>query len=412
VSYFVLDVVEQICVYVSLTLFYYQVSPYNLWIVRAFRAFSSLFLTLSFVWWTFLLVSIFVSPPMMHSRGAGFFSFAYTTLTVSYLIIALLFFTVPSKAMTISGLVLSVFLFVDMCIILGVPQLRVEEGWVGIASVVWATLISIFNILQSQAVAWAKKKEEERLTGREETRRSLQEWIAVLLDTIFMVVIAIVSIIFTATLIMRAWDASLPAPGQKYLVNGEKYQVHLACVGRINGTTDGNGNRPPTVLLEGGEGPVEHSLQPFIDEVYKQGLIDRYCYWDRPGYAWSDNAPSPHSLHAIFAASSSPDMSCLIPLSSDCSPETACWYSASRLPNSRSLFSRSLARLETCCCSALFTSYRFKTWCCRAWFASHRLDTTFCKSRLSESFAFPFLRFSYVLSPWLLFPVPGCNAPA
>jgi pimeloyl-ACP methyl ester carboxylesterase len=232
---------------------------------------------------------------MMHSRGAGFFSFAYTTLTVSYLIIALLFFTVPSKAMTISGLVLSVFLFVDMCIILGVPQLRVEEGWVGIASVVWATLISIFNILQSQAVAWAKKKEEERLTGREETRRSLQEWIAVLLDTIFMVVIAIVSIIFTATLIMRAWDASLPAPGQKYLVNGEKYQVHLACVGRINGTTDGNGNRPPTVLLEGGEGPVEHSLQPFIDEVYKQGLIDRYCYWDRPGYAWSDNAPSPHS---------------------------------------------------------------------------------------------------------------------
>ncbi|RHZ66335.1 uncharacterized protein CDV56_103848 [Aspergillus thermomutatus] len=271
------------------------VSPYNLWSVRALRAFSSFFLAVSFVWWTFLLVSIFVSPPMMHSRGSGFFSFAYTTLTVSYLIIALLFFTVPSKVMTISGLVLSIFLFVDMCIILGVPQLRVEEGWVGIASVVWVTLISIFNILQNRTVAWGKREEEERLTGREETRRSLREWIAVLFETIFMVVIAIVSILFTATLIIRARDASLPAPGQKYLVNGEKYQVHLACVGPINGSTDGNGNRPPTVLLEGGEGPVEHSLQPFIDDVYKQGLIDRYCYWDRPGYAWSDNAPSPHS---------------------------------------------------------------------------------------------------------------------
>ncbi|GFF89341.1 uncharacterized protein C23C11.06c [Aspergillus lentulus] len=271
------------------------VSPYNLWSVRALRALSSFCLALSFVWWTFLLVSIFVSPPMMHSRGSGFFSFAYTTLTVCYLVIALLFFTIPSKAMTISGIVLAVFLFVDMCIILGVPQLRVEEGWVGIASVVWATLISIFNVLQNRAVAWGKREEEERLTGREETRRSLREWIAVLIETIFMVVFAIVSILFTATLIIRARDASLHAPGQKYLVNGEKYQVHLACVGRMNGTTDGNGKTPPTVLLEGGEGPVEHSLQPFIDNIYKQGLIDRYCYWDRPGYAWSDNAPSPHS---------------------------------------------------------------------------------------------------------------------
>ncbi|PKX89665.1 uncharacterized protein P174DRAFT_454682 [Aspergillus novofumigatus IBT 16806] len=269
------------------------VSPYNLWSVRALRALSSFCLALSFVWWTFLLVSIFVSPPMMHSRGSGFFSFAYTTLTVGYLVIALLFFTIPSKAMTISGIVVAVFLFVDMCIILGVPQLRVEEGWVGIASVVWATLISIFNVLQDRTVAWGKREEEERLTGREETRRSLREWIAVLIETIFMVVIAIVSILFTATLIIRARDASLHAPGQKYLVNGEKYQVHLACVGPLNGTTDGNGK--PTVLLEGGEGPVEHSLQPFIDNVYKQGLIDRYCYWDRPGYAWSDNAPSPHS---------------------------------------------------------------------------------------------------------------------
>ncbi|RHZ66036.1 hypothetical protein CDV55_106890 [Aspergillus turcosus] len=271
------------------------VSPYNLWSVRALRAFSSFCLAVSFVWWTFLLVSIFVSPPMMHSRGSGFFSFAYTTLTVGYLIVALLFFAVPSKAMTISGLVLTVFLFVDMCIILGVPQLRVEEGWVGIASVVWATLISIFNILQNRTVAWGKREEEERLTGREETRRSLREWIAVLVQTIVMVVIAIVSILFTATLIIRARDASLPAPGQKYLVNGDKYQVHLACVGPINNTTDSNGKKPPTVLLEGGEGPVEHSLQPFIDEVYKKGLVDRYCYWDRPGHAWSDNAPSPHS---------------------------------------------------------------------------------------------------------------------
>ncbi|KAE8150315.1 hypothetical protein BDV25DRAFT_129661 [Aspergillus avenaceus] len=270
------------------------VSPYNLWSVRALRGLSSLFLVISFIWWAFLLVSIFVSPPMMHTRGSGFFSFAYTTLTVGLLVIALLFFSVPSKPMTIWGVVLAVFLLIDMCIIVGVPRLRLEEGWVGIASAVWATFISIYAILQNRYVAWGKKEEEERLTGREETRRPLREWLAVLIATIVMGIIAIVSILFTATLILRIQDSSLKPPGKKYLVNGDNFQVHLNCVGNISDQGK-DGDRAPTVLLEGGDGPVEHTLQPFIDDIYRNGSIDRYCYWDRPGFGWSDNAPSPYS---------------------------------------------------------------------------------------------------------------------
>ncbi|KAE8387676.1 hypothetical protein BDV23DRAFT_121912 [Aspergillus alliaceus] len=270
------------------------VSPYNLWSVRALRGLSSLFLVLSFIWWTFLLVSIFVSPPMMHTRGSGFFSFAYTTLTVGYLVIALLFFSVPSKPMTICGAILSAFLLVDMCIILGVGRIRIEEGWVGIASVVWATFISIYAIAQNRYVAWGKKEEEERLTGREETRRPLREWLAVLIATIIMAVLALVSILFTATLILRIQDASLPTPGKKYYVNGNNYQVHLNCIGNPGSKTP-SGEKIPTILLEGSDGPVEHTLQPFIDDAYRNGSIERYCYWDRPGYAFSDNAPSPYS---------------------------------------------------------------------------------------------------------------------
>ncbi|KAF9884427.1 hypothetical protein FE257_001758 [Aspergillus nanangensis] len=264
------------------------VSPYNLWSIRALRGLSSLFLAISFIWWAFLLVSIFVSPPGMHTRGSGFLCFSYTTLTVAYLVISLLFFSVPSRPMAISAIVLLVLLFVDMCIILGVPRLRVEEGWVGIASVVWATVIALYNILQIRSVAWGKREEEERLTGREETRRPLREWIAVLIESIAMTVLALVSVLFTATLILRARDASLAPPGHQYLVNGDSFQVHLACVGNRSDDT-------PTVLLEGGEGPVEHTLQPFIDDVARSGAIGRYCYWDRPGFGWSDNAPSPYS---------------------------------------------------------------------------------------------------------------------
>ncbi|KAJ5964937.1 uncharacterized protein N7479_004813 [Penicillium vulpinum] len=266
------------------------VSPYNLWSVRALRGVSVIAFGISFIWWIFLLVSIFVNPPMIHSRGSGFFAFSYTTLATGYLVVGLLFFAVPSKPMTIWAITLAVLLVLDMCIILAVPRIRLEEGWVGIASVVWVALISIYHAIQNQAVAWGKREEEERLTGREETRRSLLEWSAVLTETILMAAMGVATILFTATLILRAFDAGLEAPGKRYSVHGNTYQVHLACVG--NKTADGNA---PTILLEGGDGPVEHTLQPFIDDVYGRGGIDRYCYWDRPGFGWSDNAPSPHS---------------------------------------------------------------------------------------------------------------------
>lgn len=231
---------------------------------------------------------------MMNSRGSGFFAFSFTTLTVGNLVIALIFFAVPSRPITVWGLILCIFLVVDMFVILGVPRLRIEEGWVGIASVIWSTLIGLYLIVQNRSVAWGKRSEEERLTGREETRRPLREWVAVLAATIIMGVMAIVAILLTGTLILRARDATLPPEGKRYYVDGDKYQVHLACVG--NTTHDsGSGSIPPTVLLEGGEYPVEGGFRNWVHDAYGNGTISRYCYWDPPGFGWSDNAPSPHS---------------------------------------------------------------------------------------------------------------------
>ncbi|KAH8700678.1 mitochondrial integral membrane protein [Talaromyces proteolyticus] len=268
------------------------VSPYNLWSVRALRFFSSLFLAISFVWWVLLLISIFVSPPGMHNRGSGFTDFSYTTLTVGNLIISLLFFAVPSRPMIIWNGILALLLLVDVLIIVAVPRLRFEEGGVGIASVVWAALITIYNVAQIYFVEKGKEQEEERLTGRVETRRTLLEWLAVLAETVVLGIVAIVVILLTATLILRARDASIEAPGKKYAVNNAKYEIHLACVGD---SAENDRQNLSTILVEAGEGPSEHTLQPFIHNAYANGTIHRYCYWDRPGFAWSDNAPSPHS---------------------------------------------------------------------------------------------------------------------
>ncbi|PGH07217.1 hypothetical protein AJ79_06321 [Helicocarpus griseus UAMH5409] len=271
------------------------VSPYNLWSVRALRSFTVLFLIINLVWWVLLLVSLFVSPPAMNSRGSGFFDFSFTTLTMGNLLIALIFFSVPSRPMTIWGASLALFLAVDLFIIVGVPRLRIEEGWVGIASVAWATVIALYLLVQTRLVARGKREEEERLTGREETRRPLREWLAVLIETVIMTVTVLVSILMMATLILRAKDASLPAPGKKYYVDNDKYQVHLNCVGQNQNSSTVLSDRSPTVLLEAGEMPVEHTFRTWVHEAYRNGSINRYCYWDRPGMAWSDNAPSPHS---------------------------------------------------------------------------------------------------------------------
>jgi len=190
-------------------------------------------------------------------------------------------------------LVVSILLLVDMIVIVSIPRLRAEEGWVGIASVVWATFIGLYNVVTDRAVKKGKQSEEERLTGREETRRPLREWCAVLTATILMVVLVVVAVLLTATLILRARDATLSPPGERYYVDGDKYEVHLACVG--NQTYNADGKRNPTVLLEGADDPVEGGFEFWVYDAYRNGTIDRYCYWDRPGLAFSDNAPSPHS---------------------------------------------------------------------------------------------------------------------
>ena len=248
---------------------------------------------ITFLWWVLLLVSIFVSPPHFNSRGSGFFDFSFTTLTIGNILVALLFFATPSTPMGVLSMAVSVLLLIDMIVIVSVPRLRVEEGWVGIASVIWATLIGLFNVVTNRTVRWGKAEEEERLTGRQESRRSLREWCAVFTATLFMVIFVLVTLLLTATLILRSRDATLQAPGTRYFVDGGKYEVHVACVG--NQTYDKKGNALPTVLLEGGYQPVEGGFEDWVYNAWSNGTIDRYCWYDRAGIAWSDNAPSPHS---------------------------------------------------------------------------------------------------------------------
>lgn len=268
------------------------VSPYNLWSVRLMRFATVLFAAVACLWWVLLLVSIFVTPPGLHIRGSGFFAFSYASIALAMLLFALVFFGTPSRSVRILCIVMAVLLLVDTIIILAVEKTRIEEGWVGTASVIWALLVSLWVLIADRTVKWGKAEEEERLTGRAQTRRTVSEWTAVLVSTIALTILSIAVVLITMTLTLRALDAALPPPGEQYWVDNDKYRIHVFCRGD---KTDANGTALTTVLFEGGEEPVENGLWELADAAIKNGSISRYCFADRPGYAWSDTAPSPLS---------------------------------------------------------------------------------------------------------------------
>jgi hypothetical protein len=259
------------------------VSPYNLWTVRLVRWVTVALTCITFAWWVVMVVSVFITPPGLHVRGSPFFAFSYASIALLTLVVLLLFFSVPSRLARILSIVIAIVLLVDAVIILVVPGLRHGEVWVGIASVVWASLMAIWFVTADRTVQWGKAEEEQRLTGRAESRRSAFEWLEVMLSTIALTVIAVVVVLMTITLTLRAIDLGLVPPGERYWVDGDRYQIHLYCYGN---KTDAAGVKTTTVLLEGGEDPVERGLWQFAENAVKNGSISRFCFADRPGIAW------------------------------------------------------------------------------------------------------------------------------
>jgi pimeloyl-ACP methyl ester carboxylesterase len=272
------------------------VSPYNLWTVRLLRLLTIFFTFVTMVWWAILLVSAFATPPGFHMRGSGFFAFSYASLALATMLFTLMFFGVPSRAVRILAAVMAFTLTLNVILLLSIEKTRYEEGWVGTTSVIWALLVTLWTLITDRTVQWGKEEEEQRLTGRAETRRSVSEWTVVLLSTIAYVVMTVAVVLITMSLILRGLDAGVAPPGKMYWVDGSRYRIHLYCHGN---KTDAQGKNVPTVLFEAGERPVEDGLWEFANDAVKNGSISRYCFSDRPGIAWSDTSPSP--LSASFA---------------------------------------------------------------------------------------------------------------
>jgi pimeloyl-ACP methyl ester carboxylesterase len=208
------------------------------------------------------------------------------------LLVLLTFYSTPAKSERVLLGSIFFFLSVDTITILAAYPIRHDESWIGIAAVLWALLVTAWAIMCDRVVEYGKHEVQERLTGCRETRRSFRQLCSIFGCSTLLIALLAITVLFTINLSIRARDVTLPAPGKMYFVDNHKYQVHVNCVGN---KTDTSGHKVTTVFIEGGEDPVEGRIESWVADAYNDKAIQRYCYWDRPGMAWSDNAPSPLS---------------------------------------------------------------------------------------------------------------------
>src|SRR6266850_3669036 len=76
-------------------------------------------------------------------------------------------------------------------------------------------------------------------------------------------------------------DAGKPVPPGK-LIDIGGYRLHINCTG----------TGQPTVILESGAGDFSFDWNLVQGEVAKQTSV---CSYDRAGYAWSDQGPTPRT---------------------------------------------------------------------------------------------------------------------
>ncbi|RPA81361.1 hypothetical protein BJ508DRAFT_414800 [Ascobolus immersus RN42] len=266
-----------------------EVDAYNLQSVRVLRYFTIFFLSITGLWLLLLLISIFATPPGMSTRGSGYTELFFATFTFVTLLIETLFFIVPSQFSVLMSVLLVVTLLVDTIMVVAVGQLRSQAGWVGVVSLAWAALMSSWIVVCGKVVEEVREEEEIRVNRVMETRRTVGEWSGVLVSSILYVGLFVVALMLTIQLGLNASDGALHVPGKKVFVDGSRYQLHVFCSSPPLNTSQ------PTFLVESGDLPVQSGLESLLMEAHQDGLISRYCYYDRPGYAFSDNAPSPLS---------------------------------------------------------------------------------------------------------------------
>ncbi|KAJ8097632.1 hypothetical protein POJ06DRAFT_261947 [Lipomyces tetrasporus] len=281
------------------------INPYNIFWIRTMRRLSLLFAVFAVIMFLLFLISMFFTIPALHTRGGNFLIMMLVLVSIGNLAISLFAFGIPSKSERIVNWMMMAFLLIDLIFIVSAPKLRNYEGNVlGILIMLWTIFSAGWVLACNLAVERSRRGLEERLIGHRlsssRAQRSCRQWCSVMWELVVFIVLLVLVVLITLTLAVDTYDSRVSPPGQYVNVQDGFYRVHVFC----NRPQDKRGD--PTIFIE----PGSTSSEVLAHEWLKREIDDdaspiynyRYCYWDRPGMAFSDNAPSPMSASMAIDA--------------------------------------------------------------------------------------------------------------
>lgn len=278
----------------------------NLQSVRALKIALWVLVALTSLWVLLLLINCFTSISFMPSRSSGFLEFDLALLSLISLLLSLLVFPVFSELEQVLGYAVVACLALQLVMVLALPHIRHFYSPVGLFSFFWAFLVmGMCLVVYPRAVKKEQDYVEERLTGRQEDRRTFMEWVKVSLSMILLLIVILLPVLlFFCGLLLDIYDTARLYHGDGAAAKGifvpisysdtRDYSVFIECTNDHDTTID---NSAPIVLLEADDTTSAQILYSgWLEELYETNKVSKVCLWNRPGRAFSDVAPSPFSL--------------------------------------------------------------------------------------------------------------------
>lgn len=269
------------------------IDPLNRRSARIYRAVLMLLFAMALFWLALLSVDQLISVGAGSTQGSGFETFTVTLLGLATIGASLLFYKAPSPSDGTLSLLCAFLLIIDMLIISMVEQLRRRIGILSLALSYGGATIAFLVSSQSDTIVQQAKEEEQQLVlGHSFTRRSISEWLGVVLSNSLRILIFTLIASMSINLIFDASDShirvgTLVPVGSVPDGHNDGTYIHLACAPA--------GTEGPVVIIEAGETSGEE-MHGWVQQA--QG-IKAVCYWDRPGFGLSDNSPSPLGIDAV-----------------------------------------------------------------------------------------------------------------
>lgn len=258
-------------------------------------------LALAIIWLLLLVVDMFVSVGLDSVLGSGFENLYFTLISIASFVLSIMFYKVPSPMDELFAKITAGLLAIDMIIVLTVEHLRRQLGPFTMCITFGGAIVSfLLGAYSNEFVYWNKRAARDQAVAESNLRRNetvtvggfRQRMLAFLDSTARLLLMAIV-LVASIGLCIDGIDGQLTPLGDIVTVgselNGRWYapRIHVACTPA--------GKEGPVVIAEAGE----TSAEEFSTWVLAAEKIKMVCYWDRPGYGFSENAPSPSNMATI-----------------------------------------------------------------------------------------------------------------